>query len=42
MESEEVWFDPSPYVEREALDVLVDRDNPHRYRVDIDFLPKLG
>ena len=42
MESEEVWFDPSPYVKRETLDVLVDLDNPHLYRVDIDFLPKLG
>jgi hypothetical protein len=42
MESEEMWFDPSPYLERETLDVLVDLNDPRRYRVDIDFLPPVG
>jgi hypothetical protein len=27
-------------VQRETLDVLVDADDPTRYRVDISFLPK--
>jgi hypothetical protein len=42
MESEALWFDPTPYVKRESLDVLVDLDNPRRYRVDVGFLPKPG
>ncbi len=37
--SPNIWFDPSPYVQ-ETVDVLVDRYEPKRYLVDIDFLPK--
>lgn len=40
--SARVWFDPTPFGQRETLDVLVDMDNPKRYEVDISFLPKAG
>lgn len=39
-QSAAIWFDPTDHVNRETLDVLVDADNPTRYRVDISFLPK--
>jgi hypothetical protein len=39
-QSAAIWFDPTDHVQRETLDVLVDADNPTRYRVDISFLPK--
>ena len=39
-QSAAIWFDPTDHVKRETLDVLVDADDPTRYRVDIAFLPK--
>jgi len=38
--SESIWFDPSPYVKSDTLDVLVDAAKPSRYWVDTGFLPK--
>ena len=40
--SESIWFDPSPYVKGEALDVLINASKPSMYWVDIGFLPKQG
>lgn len=40
--SENIWFDPSPYIEQDAIKVLVEKDNPKKYYVDISFLPKLA
>jgi hypothetical protein len=40
--SENIWFDPTTFVKRDTLDVLVDMDNPKRYRVDTSFLPPAG
>jgi hypothetical protein len=40
--SDPVWFDPTSFVNREELDVLVNADNPKQYEVDISFLPKQG
>ena len=37
--SANIWFDPTQYV-KETVDVLVDRYEPKRYLVDIDFLPR--
>jgi hypothetical protein len=38
--SANIWFDPTQYV-GETVNVFVDRDNPKRHVVDLDFLPKL-
>lgn len=40
--SDRLWYDPTPYVKRDTLDVLVNMDNPKQYQVDISFLPKAG
>jgi hypothetical protein len=40
--SANIWFDPTAFVKRDTLDVLVDMDNPKRYQVDISFLPQAG
>jgi len=40
--SANIWFDPTAFVKRDTLDVLVDMDNPKRHQVDISFLPKAG
>lgn len=40
--SEDLWFDPQPYVDRELLQVHIDPENPRRYSVDISFLPRLA
>ena len=40
-ESENLWYDPSEYVDRrDQCPVRVDADDPSRYRVDIEWLPK--
>jgi hypothetical protein len=42
-ESENIWFDPSEFVEEgRMLKVRVDADDPRRHRVDLGFLPKKG
>lgn len=41
-ESENIWFDPSPYIKQDAIKVLIEKDNPKKYYVDISFLPKLA
>ncbi len=43
--SENLWFDPTPYVrarEGETLTVFVDPRNPRRHHVDVSFLPRLA
>lgn len=40
--SDPIWFDPTPFVKRDQLDVLVNMDNPKQYQVDIAFLPAAG
>ena len=43
LESEDVWFDPTPYLEgRDAVDVYVDPKRRDRYLVDLSFLPRLA
>ncbi len=38
--SDRMWFDPSPYLNGEVVDVLIDPSNPRRHWVDTAFLPK--
>lgn len=38
--SENIWFDPSEHIKGEAIDVLVDPNDPKKYVMDISFLPK--
>lgn len=42
LESENIWFDPTPYIKDSAIRVLMDRKNTRKYHVDISFLPKLA
>lgn len=39
-ESDPIFYDPGEYVQRETLDVLIDNNDPRRYQVVTDFLPK--
>ncbi len=40
--SENIWFDPSDYILGEQITVLIERNNPEKYYVDISFLPELS
>jgi hypothetical protein len=40
--SENIWFDPTPYVSQQELTVYVDLRDPKRHLVDVSFLPKLA
>lgn len=40
--SEYLWFDPTDYVNEEEITVLIDRNNPKKYYVDVSFLPQLA
>ena len=40
--SENLWFDPAPYIASKTLTVLIDPQNPKRYWIDTTFLPKLA
>ena len=39
--SENIWFDPSDHIQEE-ISVLIEKDNPKKYYVDISFLPKVA
>jgi hypothetical protein len=39
--SENLWFDPSSFMKRKKVTVLVDPNNPKRYHMDISFLPDI-
>lgn len=38
--SENIWFDPSPYVNNDEITVYIMKNNPKKYYMDISFLPK--
>jgi len=38
--SDNIWFDPTNYIDRDELTVLLDKDNLKKYYMDISFLPK--
>ncbi len=33
-----VWFDPAPVVKGKKIAILIDRNNPERYKMDLDFV----
>jgi hypothetical protein len=39
--SQNLWFDPTPYVDRKEITVFVDPVNLKRHHVDVSFLPEL-
>lgn len=40
--SENIWFDPTDHINQEEIIVLIEKDNPGKYYVDISFLPKFA
>lgn len=40
LESDNIWFDPTPYISSDKIKVFVDRKNPGKYHVDLSFLPE--
>ncbi|MGY2167386.1 DUF3592 domain-containing protein [Pseudomonas gingeri] len=40
--SQNFWFDPSPYLTTNDIQVWIDPQRPNRYSVDTDFLPQLA
>lgn len=40
--SDDLWFDPLPFMKGDALRVLIDPKDSRRYSVDVSFLPKLA
>jgi len=40
--SENLWFDPTPFIKSKHVTVFIDPRNPKRYSMDISFLPKLA
>lgn len=40
--SNNLWFDPSDYIENEKINVFIEEGNPGKYLVDTSFLPKLA
>jgi hypothetical protein len=39
--SENIWIDPTDYVTSNEVTVLIEKDNPKKYHVDISFIPKV-
>lgn len=40
LESDNIWFDPTPYISSDKIKVFVDPKNPGKYHVDLSFLPE--
>lgn len=40
--SENIWFNPEYYVDKDEITVFIDRRNPKKYYMDISFLPKMA
>lgn len=40
--SDNIWFDPTDFIQTDKINVLIDRRNPKRYSVDLSFLPKVA
>jgi hypothetical protein len=39
-QSEDIWFDPTRYISRRHITVLIDNANLKHYHVDLSFLPE--
>jgi len=40
--SNNLWFDPTRFIQARRITVFIHQDNPGRYYVDLSFLPKLA
>jgi len=40
--SDNIWFDPTDYIKKEEITVLIERNNPKKYYTDLSFLPKIS
>ena len=40
--SENIWFDPTDHINNDEITVLIDRNNPKKYHMDISFLPEVA
>ncbi len=40
--SENIWFDPTDHIHGDEITVLIEKDNPKKYYIDISFLPKMA
>jgi len=40
--SENLWYDPTPYVQAKEITVYLDRKNQKDYAMDVSFLPKMA
>lgn len=40
--SDNIWFDPTDHINSDEITVLIEKDNPQKYHVDISFLPKVA
>lgn len=38
-ESDNIWFDPTEFIKTDEINVLIDRNNPNKYVMDVSFLP---
>lgn len=40
--SENIWFDPTDHINNDEITVLIEKNKPEKYHVDISFLPKVA
>jgi hypothetical protein len=40
--SDNIWFDPTDFIKTDKIKVLIDRNDPKKYHVDLSFLPKVA
>lgn len=40
--SDNIWFDPTEHMDNDEITVLIEKNNPKKYHVDISFLPKVA
>lgn len=40
--SDNIWFDPTDYITKDKIKVLIDKRNPKKYVVDLSFLPEVA
>lgn len=39
--SDNIYFDPTPYIVRENVTIYIDKNNANKYYMDVSFLPKI-
>jgi hypothetical protein len=40
--SDNIWFDPTDFIKTDKIKVLIDRNDPKKYHVDLSFLPEVA